>query len=152
MSKNTTVKQAKNAIIQTRKARISTVPTFMIGYPSETRATAMETVKFIKETRLSISSTFFATPFPGTVLFEEAVRAGKIKDTEEYLYKISGGDAHDLLVNLTSMGDEELIQLKQEVLRKVKMGFLKKTLSAIKDYGLFYTLNKIYIKCKKFIS
>ena len=120
MRKNVTVEQAKNAVIWTKRAGLNTNPTFMIGYPSESSQTVMETVKFMQETNLHPDSLFFATAYPGTKLFEQVVKLGRVTaNVEEYLLYIDGKDAHSLIANLTEMSDQKLIGLRDEVLRKV---------------------------------
>ena len=134
MKKDVSVSRAKNAVIWTQNAGISTNPTFMFGYPSESRATAMETLKFIRETNLHPDSFFFATPYPGTVLFEQAIKMDRISSVEEYLLHIDGKDAHTFLVNLTQMSDRELIKLKDQILMKVAPPGSKPMLSS--SWGL----------------
>lgn len=126
MKKRVKVDQAKNAILWTKKFGINTNPTFIIGYPSESRRTAMETVNFMRETGLNPDSLFFATPYPGTELFNQALEMGLISDVEEYLTNIDGKDAHSLIINLTRMTNEELISLRDEVLDKVVPGYGKR--------------------------
>ncbi|MFQ5431674.1 MAG: B12-binding domain-containing radical SAM protein [Nitrospinota bacterium] len=156
MKKNAKVEKAKQAVIWTKKAGIGTNPTFIIGYPSETRETAMESVDFMKATGLHPDSLFFATPYPGTKLYNDAVKNGRITDSiEEYLHKIDGEDAHSLLVNLTQMSDEELLALRDEVLRKVKptsWDLFKKAVEILKQKGWKTLLKKITGKLKLVFS
>lgn len=120
MRKNVTVEQAKNAVIWTKRAGLNTNPTFMIGYPSESPQTVMETIRFMQETNLHPDTLFFATPYPGTKLFEQAVKLGRVTaNVEDYLLYMDGKDAHSLIANLTEMSDQKLIDLRNEVLRKV---------------------------------
>lgn len=152
MKKNQKADKAKKAVIQTKKAGLGTNPTFIIGYPSETRETAMESVDFMKETGLHPDSIFFATPYPGTELYNDAIKNGRITGTiEEYLHKIDGEDAHSLLVNLTQMSDEELLALRDEVLRKVKptsWDHFKKAIEILKQKGLKTLLTKMSARLK----
>lgn len=140
MNKNVTVKQARNAVIWAKKAGLNTNPTFMIGYPSESLQTVAETVKFMRETNLHPDSLFFAAPYPGTKLFDQAVASGHITmNVEDYLSYIDGKDAHSLLVNLTEMSDQELIGLRDEILREVAptniKAFLRLIFQTIKVEG-----------------
>jgi radical SAM superfamily enzyme YgiQ (UPF0313 family) len=157
MRKKVKVDQAKNAVLWTQKANIATNPTFILGFPSENRQTAMETVKFIREANLHPDSFFFATPYPGTELYKEAVKMGRIPgDLEEYLTYLDGKDAHSLLVNLTQMSDQELIALRDEVLEKVALStwehawnlFLK-SMQLIKEEGWKAFISKAVFWLKK---
>ena len=120
MRKDVKVARALDVVRWTQNAGIVTNPTFMVGYPSETRATAMETVRFMKQARLNPDSLFFATPYPGTPLFEQGVSMGRISaNVEDYLMRIDSQDAKSLLVNLTRMSDCELVAVRDEILRRV---------------------------------
>lgn len=156
MKKNAKVEKAKKAVIWTKKAGIGTNPTFIIGYPSETRETVMESVDFMKETGLHPDSIFFATPYPGTELYNDAVKNGRITgDVEEYLYKIDGEDAHSLLVNLTQMSDDKLLALRDEVLRKAKptsWDLFKKAVEILKQKGWKTLLKKMTGRLKLIFS
>ncbi len=118
MDKKVKVDRAKDAIRMARKEGISVNATFIIGFPGETRETVMETVNFAREVKIPLAL-FFANPYPGTELFNMAVKMGKIKDAEELIQKL--GDASDLTVNFTDMSDEELMQLRKEAMQMAKM-------------------------------
>ncbi len=108
MNKKATVAQAKQAIIETRRAGIYPNTTFMFGYPGEDLETIQETVDFKRELGLECGS-FFATPYPGTPLYEQA--QSKIKDEEVFIESL--GDATEFSVNLTSFDDETFLDLKE---------------------------------------
>ncbi len=146
MNKKTTVDQAKNAILWTKRAGIHTNPTFILGFPSESHQTAMETVKFMSDSNLYPETLFFATPYPGTELFKQAVQRGLISDVEEYLLSIDGKDAHSLIINLTSMSNHELLALRDEVIRNIsecRGNIFKRSLKIIRKEGLNIFLSKI---------
>lgn len=105
MNKKSTVGAAIKAIINTRKAGIFPNTTFIHGYPGETKETIQETVDFKEELELNCGS-FFATPYPGTVLYKQV----KHLLPEGYIEML--GNATDFVVNLTELSDEELIELR----------------------------------------
>ncbi len=110
MNKKATVEQAKQAIINTRKANIYANTTFIFGYPGETKETIQATIDFKRELDIKCPS-FFATPYPGTPLFEQV--RDRIQDEEEFITKL--GNATDFTVNLTDFDNERLFELKQAV-------------------------------------
>ena len=108
MNKKATVLQAKQAIVDTRRAGIFPNTTFMFGYPGENLETIQETVDFKREMELECGS-FFATPYPGTYLYEQV--QGQIRDEEDFVKSL--GNATEFTVNLTGFPDDELFRLKK---------------------------------------
>ncbi len=108
MNKKATVDQARQAIIDTRRAGIYANTTFIFGYPGETRETLQATVDFKKELNIECGS-FFATPYPGTPLYRQ-IRS-KIEDEEMFIESL--GDATEFSINLTGFSDGELLCLKK---------------------------------------
>jgi len=114
MKKRVTVKQAEEAIKMTRMARINIIGSFIFGMPGETMDTIKETLAFIKRNRLPIYRFFYATPYPGTELYEIAKRMGRLpKDEDRYIESL-GEMRTTFLVNLTGFSDAELVRLKNE--------------------------------------
>lgn len=107
MNKNQTVKQARNAILDTRSADIFPNTTFIYGYPGETPVTVQETIDFKAGLNLKCGS-FYATPYPGTVLYEQV----KHKLPKDYIAKL--GNAAEFVVNLTDMSDDLFFELKKK--------------------------------------
>ena len=57
----------------------------MIGTPWETRESVDETISFAKELRAGKNSFFIATPYPGTELYQEFIKAGwRVPDNYAY--------------------------------------------------------------------
>jgi radical SAM superfamily enzyme YgiQ (UPF0313 family) len=52
--------------------------TFVVGFDGETPAIFDQIVKFVKDTRLDWALIFIRTPYPGTSLFEELEKSGRI--------------------------------------------------------------------------
>ncbi|MBW2107572.1 MAG: B12-binding domain-containing radical SAM protein [Deltaproteobacteria bacterium] len=107
MNKKATVAQARQAILNTRRAGIYANTTFIFGYPGETRETIQQTVQFKRELGIACGS-FFATPYPGTVLYEQI--RDRIRDEEAFIRSL--GNATEFSINLTEFSDEELLTLK----------------------------------------
>lgn len=131
IKKNQTPKQIIEAVKMVSKAGITPGGTFIIGLPPETKETIRETVGVYKEInkyRTHVNKFFFATPYPGTPLYDEMVKIGRIKDEISYFEKISEyGDAVDFVMNCTkSMSDRELKQTKLEIEEEVFRDFIKK--------------------------
>ena len=108
MNKEAKVEQAKQAVIETRKAGIYPNTTFIFGYPGEDRRTIQETIEFKRELGIECGS-FFATPYPGSPLYRQV--RDRIEDEEAYISSL--GNATEFSVNLTDFDDETLFGLKK---------------------------------------
>jgi radical SAM superfamily enzyme YgiQ (UPF0313 family) len=93
---------------------------FIIGMPGEDEDTCRETVEFCVRTKIPLKSMMFATPYPGTELFEFAVSTGRIKRGKLHEFVLSLEDARDFTVNLTdAFTDDQLIAKRDEMIREV---------------------------------
>ena len=90
----------------------------MIGYPGETKKTIQETIDFCKELDLNPEIIFFLTPYPGTELYEMALKAGKIGDEEEYILGL-GEQGEKIRVNFTDFTDDELYKIQADMIKEL---------------------------------
>lgn len=158
MNKKTTVEQGRKAIEMTWNAGITPFPYMMFGMPGETEETIRETVDFCKDIGI-VEGFGFATPIPGTALYERAVEAGKILDLKELVE-----DWHEwqkkLLVNMTALQTERLIALREaaeksivnHALRKHKALVLKKLVNHYRIHGMRGFLLKLAKWCTRLIA
>lgn len=73
-----TLDQARRAVRIARDHRFECVGSFIIGSPAETAEEIEETLTFIRGLGLDGVQITIATPFPGTELWEDGKRAGRI--------------------------------------------------------------------------
>lgn len=71
---NATVAQGRKAVAEAVAAGLVVDGHFMLGYPGETETTLEETIKLACSLPLTFAHFYSATPFPGSYLYEEAVR------------------------------------------------------------------------------
>lgn len=76
LRKITTKDQIRQAFRYCHELKIPSMAFFMIGTPWETPQTVEETIAFAKELRATMTIFFLATPFPGTELRKEFLKAG----------------------------------------------------------------------------
>jgi len=76
--KGFTVEQAETAIKFTKKAGVKVYASFIFGLPGETWDTVRETLAFVKRTLPNGAQFNVAVPYPGTELYEIAVKNGWI--------------------------------------------------------------------------
>ena len=108
MNKKARVEQAREAVLNTRRAGIYPNTTFIFGYPGETRETIQETVDFKRDLGIECGS-FFATPYPETPLYHRV--RDRIPDEVAFVERL--GNATEFTVNLTDFDDDTLFQLKR---------------------------------------
>jgi radical SAM superfamily enzyme YgiQ (UPF0313 family) len=129
--------QMANAVSLNRKYDLPIPVSFILGMPGETRKTCDDTVKFCIDNNLHLGSLMFATPYPGTEIFQFSLDTNRIEKENLHDFILSLGDARDFVINLTDdFTDEELVEqyklmqkltlekftpvLEEEVERKMK--------------------------------
>ncbi|OCC14155.1 Radical SAM domain protein [Dissulfuribacter thermophilus] len=120
MRKAITIEQMERAVQLNRKYGLPVPVSFILGMPGEDAESCKETVEFCKRNNLHLRSLMFATPYPGTELFEFALETGRItrKGLHDFVMKL--GDARDFVINLTdSFSDEELKNKWHEMVEEV---------------------------------
>lgn len=120
------VEDMENAIRWSREAGFSISCSFMIGGPGENTDTVQETIDFCDRMDLLVDF-FITTPYPGTKLYEDLLRAGKIKDEEAYVEKLSStGDAVNLNMNVSGLSDDELLDLREWARMEIRKNYYRK--------------------------
>jgi radical SAM superfamily enzyme YgiQ (UPF0313 family) len=115
MHKAQTPEMMKKTIEISRKYGLPTAASFIIGMPGETKESCKETLDFALQNNISLASLMFATPYPGTEIFDFALKTGRITDIHKFALALK--DARDFVVNLTdAFTDQELINKRQEMI------------------------------------
>jgi hypothetical protein len=114
----------------------------MIGMPSETKETLRQSVAFCKDVG-SLAEFSIATPIPGTPLCAMAHNMGKV-ESEPKLVESWDNWLEGVLINMTSMTDEELLdgkkQAEKEILNHIVMRHWRNLLGTL---GMFIRVNGI---------
>ncbi len=107
--KNLNLDRVNEAITWADRDGIVTNGYFMLGFPTETRDEIQETIRYAADTDLYFASFFIVTPYPGTCLWEDTVKArgSSSLDFRQYNY-LSG------YFNLSDVDGGELRQLQRE--------------------------------------
>ncbi|NIR86537.1 radical SAM protein [Candidatus Bathyarchaeota archaeon] len=86
MGKGISVKQVMDAVKRTREAGIETLASFILGFPGETMNDIAKTIAFAKKLDIEYAQFSFATPYPGTELYNIAKEKGLLitEDWSEY--------------------------------------------------------------------
>lgn len=76
MRKRTTLDQIRKSIRLTRDAGISSIASFILGMPTETKETIEKTIQFAIDLEPDFATFSLATPFPGTEFYDIATDEG----------------------------------------------------------------------------
>jgi radical SAM superfamily enzyme YgiQ (UPF0313 family) len=76
--KGVTVEQARAAVAASHAAGLQVTGHCVLGFPGETRADILQTIRFARELDLDFAQFYCAVPFPGSELYDEARAAGWI--------------------------------------------------------------------------
>lgn len=144
MSKMQTIKMMERVVKICRKYGLPVPASFIIGMPGENEESCKETVNFCIKNNIPLDSLMFATPYPGTQIFDFALKTGRIDKSNLHEFLMKLGDARDFVINLTDyFTDEELINKRKEMMKITKENYRKFiTEEEIKDKmkNLFGTL------------
>jgi radical SAM superfamily enzyme YgiQ (UPF0313 family) len=134
MKKNEKVGQIKRALRILRYYRVPHGGTMMYGMVGENRRTLEETIKFCKEMNHD-TEFFWTTPYPGTEIYKNLVKQGRIKESKEFFTKLS--EAYKFTINLTEFPtDEEAIYWKSYLQKQIKIPLIKALYLRLKYKGL----------------
>jgi len=79
-----TVEQNQRAVELFSKANINIQGTFVIGSPDETEEEILQTLDFIKSSRLTNFEVYILSPFPGTQIWETAKNRGFVSNSMDW--------------------------------------------------------------------
>lgn len=145
MRKDTTVEQIEMAMNAARKLNLYVKVQLIFGYPGEDEQSIKETVDMFKRVKHPARRFNYITPLPGSAIYEEAIQAGLIKNEAEYLInvEVSGGEGK-ILVNYTHWPDEEIISVKQETERQMRLNYYKQNPKILLKLGCGKIFNAIH--------
>ena len=118
MNKGITTEEYAKQLYLIRRAGLDLSCSVIFGYFSETEETIRETINWLIEHRL-MPGAGFLVPFPGSEVYEQAVKMGRIRDEEKLLQVLGSINRDRITVNLTNMSDLELFSYVREGLIKV---------------------------------
>jgi len=102
--------KVKWAIAEVTKRGMIATGYFIMGFPEETEQDIEMTIRYAKESKLSVASFFYLNPFPGT----EVARMAEEKNLRDKLFR----DYSTMTVNLSKVSDKRLHQLNKKAYRK----------------------------------
>ncbi|MCO4771869.1 MAG: radical SAM protein [Deltaproteobacteria bacterium] len=100
LKKDQQLPRMHRAIAACRAAGIETVAYVLVGIPGETPATSLNTLNFAKNADLDFIQFSTLSPFPGTELYEQAMREGWFRETAVF----NPADGEELRATLVPPG------------------------------------------------
>lgn len=109
INKGIKIKEAMNAIKWAKNSGIKVYCSFIIGLPGENWDTVKETINFVKKTLPTSAQFNVAVPYPGTELFDYAIKKGFIKENPDWrnLYQ------HKSLMRTEDMTTDEITKARK---------------------------------------
>lgn len=140
IKKQITPEQVKDAVRAIKRNGMMVNGHAMIGFPGETRNEFLKSIEIYKG--LGLTPDFnILTPIPGTMIYEEAVKNGKIKNAKDLLIGWSNWK-RNIVVNLSDMTDEELVNTKRTAERILRKNMLLRDFkSVLRMYYIYVQIN-----------
>ncbi len=121
VKKDFTLDNTRMAIKFTKEEGIQTAGLFMIGLPGETKQMTEKTINFAKELDLDFAKFAITVPFPGSVLYEDLTKSGKLKRRDWENFVTFNPNSAELVYIPGKINPEELIYLQQRGHREFYM-------------------------------
>jgi anaerobic magnesium-protoporphyrin IX monomethyl ester cyclase len=120
MNKMTSISNIKETFALTHKLGITSSASFILGYPGETKETAMQTIRLAQKLKTSISLFFFAIPYLGTPLHKFVVDNNyKIEKNPEQWINFPD----EPIIEIPEIQKKELVKLRKLAYRKSFVNF-----------------------------
>ena len=110
--KRISLKQARTAIALTKKYGITCRTSFMFGNPGETRETMEKSVRFARETLPDFVVFNILRPYPGTEVYNWAIKVGGLMRDKWYMNPESGP-----IMKLPDISREELVRAQSKAMK-----------------------------------
>lgn len=134
IKKGATLEQAEKAVKLIKDAGIEIHASFMLGNIGETKDTINDTIRFAKKLDIDVAAFFIATPYPGTEMYDIALKEGLIEKNIpwEYYAPISKKEP---AIKLNSISREEVINLQKKAYNSfyLRPKYIIKRIRKLKD-------------------
>jgi len=122
IKKGTTIEQLMEFTINAKKARLKILADFVIGFPGETKETAQETAKFIKEVKPDLLQVAVATPMPGTEFYKYCANNDFILN-KDMGKSIDSRGFQRCVISYPSLNNDEISFYVDKVLKEYYISF-----------------------------
>lgn len=119
IKKGITLAQVERAARLAKEAKIEIIAYFIIGLPGETKELTRQTIDFAKKIDPDFVKFNLAVPYPGTEMYDEAVRDGLLKSLDwERFTSFSSMTAYEPIYTPRGMVPKDLMDLQKQALRE----------------------------------
>jgi radical SAM superfamily enzyme YgiQ (UPF0313 family) len=143
-NKGTRIEQAYEAVRYAKEAGIKTVGHFILGLPGETEVSIEHTINYANQLGLDIAQFYCAVPFPGSRLYERALKEGWIKNSDYGCFK-----QDNALMELSTVSPQVVNRYREIAYRKfyfnLKRGYSTLRLVNWKDLGKVFSAAKDFL-------
>jgi len=117
INKKISLPASRKAVRMAHEMGIKVAGHFIFGFPGETRQTLEETLRFALELPLDIAQFYAAAPFPGTNLYDEALRQGWLSNRDSDLFPAAISQ-NDAALELPGLPAAEVDSFRRRAYRK----------------------------------
>lgn len=109
MAKGFSLNQIRRAFKWAKEAGLMTVAGVILGFPGETKETAWETIRFVKELNPNDVGFYIATPYPGTPMYDFVKEKGWLRTTDFDKY-----DTATPVFEIPTLSIQELVKIREQ--------------------------------------
>ena len=116
LKKGATVAQTKEAFRLCKKVGIRSLATFIVNNPYETKEDLQMTFDLAREIKPDFTTFFFSTPFPGTELYELAMKEGWFEKDKKYSDEWNIRNSEMPIMNMgTTLSANEIMRFRAKM-------------------------------------
>jgi len=82
INKRTNKQQITKSVAMTKEHGLRVLGSFIFGFPNDNEADLQEAIDILPDLKLDFSTCYFATPYPGSQLYEQAIQENRIIDND----------------------------------------------------------------------
>jgi radical SAM superfamily enzyme YgiQ (UPF0313 family) len=113
MDKGILIEQTERAFKWAKEVGLMTVANVILGFPTETKETAWETIKLVEKLNPNDVGYYIATPYPGTPMYENVKEKGLLKITDFDKY-----DTATPTFEIPTLSMKELREIREQAFQR----------------------------------
>ena len=153
IKKGVTKTQMRSFNEEAKRAKLLVHGDFIIGLPGETKETAIETLKFIKELKPNILQVAVATPIPGTKFYDYAKENGYLL-VDDLKQSIDKNGYQKCIISYPDLNRKDIETLVNKALKEyyINPSFVPIALSNILRKNGLHELKSMLLSTRVFIN
>ncbi len=135
IKKNLNLEQVREIVKIAKDIGFHTTGFFIFGYPGETRAMMIKTLRFAFESGFHLPRFYILQPFPGTEIYEIAKQTGVLKDFDFSRLKAVAGEPRIATTDFSLADVKKIFNLAYDILRKRNYNEVKDKIPELLGWG-----------------